>query len=122
MMNKPKTRRPHLWKVQGEVPHQQFRCWQQMRAQASFRGEEFELTLEQYQEIWGSKWEFKGRGIDDYCLTRVDMDLGWTIDNTQCVKRLDHLQEHRRRQRQGYYNGKRNKVHTKTNSSKNSVS
>lgn len=91
-MKKIKTeRRPYLWKVQGEIPHQQYLCWLQMRAQASYRKESFELTFEQYQQLWQGKWDQKGRGTDQYCLTRDDPDGPWTTDNTRCIKRVEHL-------------------------------
>ena len=83
--------RPHVWKVQGLIPHQQHLAWMQMRAQANFRGEEFNLTLEEFQNLWKDHWDMKGRAIDQYCLTREDPDGPWDIKNTQCVVRLEHL-------------------------------
>jgi hypothetical protein len=87
--------RPHCWKVQGEVPHQQHLAWLQMRAQANYRREVFELSLEDFQELWQGRWELKGRGADDYCLTRIDAGLPWNRDNVQCVPRADHFTRRR---------------------------
>lgn len=83
--------RPHCWKVQGEIPHAQHLAWMQMRAQANYRGEEFNLTLEEFQYLWRDHWDMKGRGSDQYCLTREDPDGPWDINNTQCIVRLEHL-------------------------------
>lgn len=94
--------RPHVWKVKGEIPHQQHLAWLQMRAQANFRKEKFELTFEQFQELWKDHWHQKGRGTNDYCLTRDDPDGDWTIDNVRCLPRIDHLR------RQKYYKMERN--------------
>lgn len=83
--------RPQCWKVQGELPHKQYRCWIQHKNQANFRKEEYSLTFEQYQELWRDKWDMKGRSSDNYCLTRIDPEGSWHIDNVECVPRIEHL-------------------------------
>lgn len=83
--------RPHLWKVQGEIPHQQYISWQRARAQANFRGEIWLLTFEQYQQIWQPYWSMKGRGKNDMCLTREDPTGAWEPSNVTVMHRLDHL-------------------------------
>lgn len=83
--------RPHTWKVKGDIPHQQYRAWQQTKAQASFREEEFSLSFEEYQKLWDGLWHLKGRGVDDYCLTRDNPDGAWEIGNVSCIPRIDHL-------------------------------
>lgn len=87
--------RPHTWKVQGDIPHRQYCCWLQMRAQAMYRGEEFLLTFEDFQRVWAGKWDSRGRGSDDYCLTREDPEGVWDSTNTVCVKRGEHLRRQR---------------------------
>lgn len=64
-----------------------------MRAQAKFRGEGWDLTWEQYQTIWEGKWHLKGRGTDDLCLTRLDWEGAWTLDNVSLTFRIDHLRK-----------------------------
>lgn len=83
--------RPHVWKVQGQVPHEQHLAWMQMRAQANYRGEEFLLTLEDFQSLWKDKWDMKGRSSDSYCLTRNDPDGAWELSNVACIPRIEHL-------------------------------
>jgi hypothetical protein len=85
------VRKPHRWIVQGEIPHQQFECWHKMRAQANFRGDVFLLSFEQFQLKWAGFWDRRGRGRDDYCLTREDTEGPWDWSNTVCVPRLVHL-------------------------------
>lgn len=65
--------------------------WCRMRAQAKYRNEGWDLTWEQYQEIWEGKWHLKGRASDDLCLTRIDWSGAWTMDNVNLVFRLEHL-------------------------------
>jgi hypothetical protein len=62
-----------------------------MRAQAKYRNEGWDITWEQYQEIWEGKWHLKGRASDDLCLTRIDWAGPWTMTNVNLVFRLDHL-------------------------------
>lgn len=88
--------RPHCWKVQGEIPHQQYLSWLQMKAQANYRGEVFALSFEEFQRLWQGHWEQKGRGITDYCLTREDHKGAWIWGNVICMPRIEHL----RRQKQ----------------------
>lgn len=83
--------RPHCWKVQGELPHAQYLAFLQMRAQANYRKESFELTFEDFQRLWSTHWDQKGRGRDHYCLTREDPKGAWDTSNTVCLLRVEHL-------------------------------
>ena len=83
--------RPNCWKVQGEIPHKQYLAFLQMRAQANYRKEEFNLTFEDFQKLWQYHWDKKGRATDDYCLTREDPEGPWDRDNAICILRVDHL-------------------------------
>ena len=99
--------RPHTWKIQGQVPHEQFVAWHKMRAQANFRGEHWDLSFEDFQTLWQGRWDNRGRGSDDYCLAREDPDGGWDMQNTFCIERIEHLR------RQRLYKSRR-KAHEKT--------
>ena len=101
--------RPRAWKIQGEVPHQQHIAWHRMRAQAIYRKEPWDLSFEQFQQVWGEFWYRRGRGAEDYCLTRLDIDLAWSPDNIQCIQRIDHLRRHRDRQVWGFYEERKNR-------------
>lgn len=83
--------RPHVWKVPGEIPHQQHRAWSQSRAQAHFRKEPWDLSFEQFQQLWGDQWSQRGRGQDDLCLCRLDPQGSWHPDNLEIMVRKHHL-------------------------------
>ena len=83
--------RPHCWIIQGEIPHQQYLAFLQMRAQTNYRKEQFELTFEDFQQLWLGNWHRKGRSNTSYCLTRNDFTLPWNMANTVCVPRVDQL-------------------------------
>lgn len=84
--------RPHTWKYKDPKVREQNVAYMRMKAQANFRNEEFDLTFEEYQELWEDYWELKGRGREDYCLTRDDSTAPWNKTNTRCVQRLEYLQ------------------------------
>lgn len=87
--------RPHVWKIQGEIPHQQYCAWLQMKAQASYRGESWQLTFEDFQWLWQDHWHLKGRASNQYCLTRTDPKGAWHRNNVTCTLRLDHIRRQR---------------------------
>jgi hypothetical protein len=62
-----------------------------MRAQANYRREIFALSLEEFQRLWQGYWDKKGRGVDDYCLTREDPEGAWIWGNVVCMPRVEHL-------------------------------
>jgi hypothetical protein len=62
-----------------------------MKAQASYRKETWSLPFEEFQQLWQGRWDRKGRGIDDYCLTRQDPEGAWVLGNVFCVPRHEHL-------------------------------
>jgi hypothetical protein len=83
--------RPNTWKVQGQIPHQQHIAWQKMKAQAKFREEEFLLTFEDFQWLWQTSWDVRGRASEQYCLTREDPEGAWVLGNVVCVTRKEYL-------------------------------
>ena len=84
--------RPHCWKVQGHENHDQYLAFLQMRAQANYRRESFQLTFDDFQKLWQGKWHLKGRTSGSYCLTRHDPNGTWNISNCECIPRVEHLQ------------------------------
>lgn len=98
--------RPHVWKVQGEVPHKQYLAWLQMKAQASYRDEAWQFSFEDFQQAWLGKWDRKGRAKDDYCLSRRDPDQPWSGDNVECIPRIEHLRKSGHRRKELRANGK----------------
>lgn len=94
----PRGPYPHKW-VSGPDPvrHEQFTCWHRHRAQAIYRREPYELTFEDFATLWGDKWQRRGRGINDYCLSRQDPTKPWNITNTKVITRQEHLTKPRTR-------------------------
>lgn len=90
MASKPGPR-PHLWRVQGEIPHEQFKAWHMARAQAHHRGETWLLTFEEYQQAWSSQWHLRGRTKHSVCMVRCDPELAWESTNIEIIPRIEHF-------------------------------
>ena len=52
-----------------------------LKSQSIFRNEPFELTQEEFMEIWKGKIHLKGRGKGQLRMTRKDRDKPWCKDN-----------------------------------------
>lgn len=80
--------RPDMWKS-GPDPriHEYFRVFLQHRNQANWRQESYELSWEQWFEIWADKIEQRGRKSGQYYMTRIDNDLSWNKDNVRIKQR-----------------------------------
>ena len=83
--------RPHVWAT-GPDPqlHNKWRIWGQQKNQAQWREEGWDLSFEDWCQIWSDLWSRRGRCRDDYCMTRRDWSLPWTPDNVQIVTRSEH--------------------------------
>jgi hypothetical protein len=92
--------RPHTWKVQGEVPHQQNIAWLRAKAQANYRGEVWLLAFDDFQRLWAGVWQFRGRGSKDYVMTRDDHQGAWVLGNVTVTRRYEYLK--RQREYRGY--------------------
>jgi hypothetical protein len=87
--------RPHTWKVQGEVPHQQNLAWLRAKAQANYRGEVWLLDFEDFQRLWQGVWQFRGRGREDYVMARDDHQGAWALGNVEVIRRYEYLKRQR---------------------------
>lgn len=69
-----------------------------MRSQALFRGEGWQLTQEDFNQIWSTPelWARKGRGGQDLCLSLIDHRGPWHPDNVHIVQRAEHIRYHNR--------------------------
>lgn len=84
--------RPDLWKTGPDpIEHQKYLNWLQQRAQANYRKEQWLIDFETYKQIWGDRWHLKGRGSDNYCMTRSDPTQPWTADNVIVITRKEHV-------------------------------
>lgn len=85
--------RPHLWRYKDPVEHLQHRAWLRARAQAKFRREAWEITFEDFTEIWRGQWEQRGRRPKDLCMTRIDTTQPWSVANCEIIDRHTHLKQ-----------------------------
>ena len=87
--------RPHTWKVQGEIPHQQYIAWLRAKAQANYRKEVWLLTFEDFQRLWLGVWEYRGRARNDYVMMREDHQSAWALGNVLVSRRYEYLSRQR---------------------------
>ena len=92
--------RPHTW-LAGPDPlrHEQYKSWLQKRNQAQWRGETWQLTFDDFCEIWGTQWSRAGRWRDCLQMMRRDFDQPWSRANVDIVDRDQfHQRQAQRRQ------------------------
>jgi hypothetical protein len=70
----------------------------QQRNQAQWRGEGWDFAFEDWLVLWGDLWQHRGRGADQYCMTREDKEKPWTKDNCLVITREQHFNDHRHQQ------------------------
>lgn len=77
--------------------HDRRLAWLRFRNQCIWRGERFELTWEDYCEIWPeSRFQLRGRKSTDLIITRIDREHAWTRANTCLMTRYQQLVINRR--------------------------
>ena len=98
---KGRTRRqtPELW-ISGPDPieHDKYYAWQKHKAQAKFRGEEYQLEWEDFQSIWPNDlFVQRGRRRGCYTMIRLDNTQPWSKDNVEVVTSEYHHQTQKER-------------------------
>jgi hypothetical protein len=84
--------RPHVWRSgPDQTLHDQYVAWARQKSQAEFRNEHFELSYEDFKAIWGEEWPNRGRRAHSKIMTRIDLEKGWTRENTVIWERLQHI-------------------------------
>lgn len=84
--------RPQVWLTgPDEYTHSLYTPWQRAYSQAAFRGEDWDITFEQFLKLWEGNWHKRGRGHDDLCMSRIDHEKAWTKKNVHLITRYDHL-------------------------------
>jgi 23S rRNA maturation mini-RNase III len=71
--------------------HEQHIAFLRARAQANFRKESWQLTIEDYFRLWSEDWYERGRARDSKVLARIDFEQGWTLDNVEITTRYEQL-------------------------------
>jgi hypothetical protein len=85
------VQRPHVWMHPDPEVHAKYHPWQMAKAQAVFRQEPWDLSFEDYCNIWQNDWHNRGRTPDSVCLTRRDEDIGWDFENVEIITRAEHF-------------------------------
>lgn len=77
------------------VRHEQHWAWMRKKAQAIYRNEPWELTIEQFFQLWddSKQWDNRGRHPGSSAMFMIDTDLGWTIDNVEICDRSKRLRQ-----------------------------
>jgi hypothetical protein len=93
----PKLRgpRPHTW-MSGpdEYRHSMYIPWLRQKAQAKHRGEEWDLSFEDFYRLWQDDFHNRGRLATNMVMTRDDTEGVWDRKNTILMTRRDHLVRH----------------------------
>jgi hypothetical protein len=85
--------RPHVWCTgPDKTTHDQYYAWLRQRAQARYRSEPWALRFEDFEHMWAGQWHLRGRGVDNVCMSRVDRDQPWCVENCRIITRLAHAQ------------------------------
>lgn len=83
--------RPRVWKSGPDpIRHEQYIAWARARAQANYRNERWELTFEDWVELWAGRWHQRGRIKDTVCLSRRSYDQAWSRENCEIITRREH--------------------------------
>lgn len=93
-MGKKQGQYPETW-LSGPDPrqHKLYTDCQRARAQAWYRGEEFTITEKEYIELWMKDDQDlqKSRTAEGLCMTRIDLEKGWHLDNVEIVSRRESM-------------------------------
>jgi hypothetical protein len=76
------------------------RCWIVTRNQCLFRGEGWDISIQEFFDIWPRDlWIQRGRTSTALVMTRHNPALPWTPNNLKIVDRAQQLREKNQRQR-----------------------
>lgn len=84
---------PDRW-ITGPDPlrREKYYAYLKHKAQCNFRGEDHELTFDDWEQLWSDEDFLKrGKSIDSLCLTRHHYDEPWSYANCQVVTKREHL-------------------------------
>lgn len=89
--------RPQCWRFKDPFDHVRHEAYMKNVVQWRYRGEPFDLTIEEYFELWTPElWAKRGRVRGSVCLTRKDITQPWTRDNVEIVPRYQSCNNKRK--------------------------
>jgi hypothetical protein len=62
------------------------------RVSARLRKEQWDLTWEQYRDLWLPNWDQRGRSAECLCMARRDLEKPWDTSNIELITRREHGQ------------------------------
>jgi hypothetical protein len=71
--------------------HEKHIAFLRARAQANFRKEGWDLTIDNYFDLWSTDWNLRGRARNAKVLSRKDFEKGWTLENVEIITRYEQL-------------------------------
>lgn len=87
----PRLRQVHnqYWYYKDDFSHARHYGFLKTRSSARSRGEDWQLTIEEYFALWEDEdvWNQRGKSTDSYVLTRRDRDRPWTLENSEVIRR-----------------------------------
>lgn len=84
--------RPQVWKTgPSQTKHVMYMPYLRSKAQANFRGEEWNMSFDDFYSVWDGKWDQRGRKGHNLCMTRVDETQAWTTSNVELITRKQHM-------------------------------
>ena len=80
--------RPHTWIVGSDpVLHDQYNAWLKARSQAWYRGEQYDISFDDWVQLWSDQWHRRGRFRDCLMLMKRRWQEPWSSHNAQLVNR-----------------------------------
>lgn len=78
-------------------PYSRRRAYACAKAQAKYRGEPWNFTMESWLKIWddAGAWDSKGSNLGKLCMSRRDLTLPWEPANVDLVTRSESSRRHR---------------------------
>lgn len=89
--------RPNTWKIKDPELHKMYIPFLKAKAQTDYRVRhgiavgEWQLSFDEFVQLWGDLWDLRGRGSNDMTLTRDDFEGDWNIKNCVIVPRSEQL-------------------------------
>jgi hypothetical protein len=92
--NKPgRYYNPDKHKYKDQEQRNRYYAYMRHKAQARYRGEAYELTADDWFDLWTPElFEQRGREADKLCLARVDPEGAWSKHNCEIITRKEFLQ------------------------------
>ena len=78
------------------------RAFHNSRTQARLRGHDWTIRQDDFIDMWGDddKWQHRGTASGDLTFCRIDMSIGWHVDNVDIITRHEMLQREAEYKRQ----------------------